>query len=210
MTAPHEHRSFRDIIDEDPEHDLILETAQLFLLLCLLRDRDVERLQELQKKAKLSGEAFKQSVIRTSLFIVRGFSDAQRKDDSERGRQQPGDARTSELISWDDVLRFTCYQKRTKALSEAEIGIYCLTNFHLAHAALLKTRKGYIGVGSAGIQRGDKVCVLAGANVPVILRPLGGQDYELVSYAFVVGAMHGEAWKIIETSEASIEAFNLI
>lgn len=216
-TAPNEYRSFRDILDEDPEHNLILEAAQLFLLLCLLRDRDVERLRKLQTKGKLSEEAFKQSILQTSHFIVRGFSETQRKDESQRGQQQPGDApssstgRTSfEMISWEDVLRFTSYQKRSQPPSQAEIDDYYLTNFHLAHAALLRTRKGYIGAARASIRPGDKVCVLAGANVPVILRPLGGQDYELVSYAFVVGAMHGEAWNMIETGAAGMETFNLI
>lgn len=65
-------------------------------------------------------------------------------------------------------------------------------------------------MGRAGIQSNGKVCALAGANVPVILGPLGGQDYELISYAFVVGAMHVEAWKMIETGEAGMEVFNLI
>lgn len=217
MTAPNEHRSLRAMLDEDLEHNLILEAAQLFLLLCLLRDRDVERLRELQTKEKLSEEAFTESILRTSRFIVRGFSDTQREDNSAHGQQQPGDARnastgtkSSETISWDDVLRFTSYQKRSNPPSQAEIDDYYLTNFHLAHAALLRTRKGYIGLGRAGIRPGDKVCVLAGANVPVILRPLGGQDYELVSYAFVVGAMHGEAWKLVETGEVGMEAFNLV
>lgn len=65
-------------------------------------------------------------------------------------------------------------------------------------------------MGRAGIRPGDKVCVFAGANVPVILRPLGGQNYELISYAFVVGAMQGEAWKMIKTGEAGMETFNLV
>jgi hypothetical protein len=217
MIAPNKHRSFRAILDENPEHNLILEAAKLFLLLCLLRERDVERLRELQVKAKLSEEAFKQSILRTSRFIVRGFSETQRDDSSDHAQQHPGDAGGSstgriypEMISWDDVLRFMSYQKRSKPPSKIEIDDYYLTNFHLAHAALLRTRKGYIGVGRAGIRSGDKVCVLAGANVPVILRPRGGQDYELVSYAFVVGAMYGEVWKMIETGEAGLEKINII
>lgn len=112
------------------------------------------------------------------------------------GQRRPrGDARISGLISWDDV----CASRHTKK-----------ENFILAHSALLKTRKGYIGVGGDGIQSDGKVCVLASANVPVILRPPGGQDYELVSYAFVVGVIHIEGWKMIETGEAGMEVFNLI
>lgn len=127
MTAPNEYRSFHAILNEDPEHNLILQEAQLFLLLCLVRDRDVERLRELQKKGELSEEALKKSIFRTSHFIVRGFSEAERQDESDHGRQQPGDARSSstgrtnlEMISWDDILRFSAYRKRRKPPSTGD------------------------------------------------------------------------------------------
>ncbi|GKZ91882.1 hypothetical protein AnigIFM59636_004562 [Aspergillus niger] len=44
----------------------------------------------------------------------------------------------------------------------------------------------------------DKVCILFGCSVPVILRPLGKDTYELVGEAYVHGVMNGEVVKNME------------
>lgn len=97
----------------------------------------------------------------------------------------------------DDVLRFVTYQRRAH-LSKEEIMTFKLKTFNFSYAALFRTTAGYIGAARSGIKRGDKLCVLAGADVPVVLRPTAEEGfYELVSYTFAVGLMHGEAWNMV-------------
>lgn len=71
-------------------------------------------------------------------------------------------------------------------------GGFQLRMLNLSFASLFRTETGYTGVARSGIRCGDKLCVLAGVDFPVILRPVGSH-HELVSYDFAVGLMHGEA-----------------
>lgn len=59
---------------------------------------------------------------------------------------------------------------------------------------LFRTKKGYLGLGAHGLAKGDKVYILAGGAVPLILRPRPtGDRYELIGDAYVHGVMDGEA-----------------
>lgn len=58
---------------------------------------------------------------------------------------------------------------------------------------LYSTKKGYIGWGSDVAQKGDKVFVLLGANVPFIVRPVGEGVYKLIGPSYIHGFMYGEA-----------------
>ena len=57
-----------------------------------------------------------------------------------------------------------------------------------------------MGYTYAGVRSGDRVCVIAGVNVPFILRPVTTMDehefYELVSYTYINGLMRGEAQEL--------------
>ncbi|OJI81925.1 hypothetical protein ASPTUDRAFT_933778 [Aspergillus tubingensis CBS 134.48] len=57
----------------------------------------------------------------------------------------------------------------------------------------------------------DKVCILFGCSVPVILRPLGKDAYELVGEAYVHGAMSGEVVRNMEKEalERSTRIFDI-
>lgn len=58
------------------------------------------------------------------------------------------------------------------------------------------TVKGYIGFGPHDMKEGDDVCILLGASVPFVLRPVeGGTKHEFVGHCFVQGIMDGEALK---------------
>jgi hypothetical protein len=53
------------------------------------------------------------------------------------------------------------------------------------------TSNDYIGTGPPYTKKGDKDCIIQGANVPFLLRP-DKEGYRLVGEAFVLGLMDGE------------------
>ncbi|KAH7369985.1 hypothetical protein BKA65DRAFT_487486, partial [Rhexocercosporidium sp. MPI-PUGE-AT-0058] len=55
------------------------------------------------------------------------------------------------------------------------------------------TKKGYMGLGPAGMLPGDRVFTLIGGDVPFAIRPVG-EEFELVGEAYVHGIMDGELW----------------
>ena len=61
------------------------------------------------------------------------------------------------------------------------------------HKRLLFTHEGYIGMAPHSSSKGDKVCLLLGCRVPVVLRERREGRYELVGEAYVHGVMKGEA-----------------
>ncbi|KAH8714734.1 hypothetical protein BGZ61DRAFT_476781 [Ilyonectria robusta] len=67
-----------------------------------------------------------------------------------------------------------------------------------SHALLLRlfrTDKGYIGVGSQSMKRGDSVWIVPGSRVPLLFRPSAWteEQWRLVGGAYVHGFMQGEA-----------------
>ncbi|CBX97652.1 hypothetical protein LEMA_P090610.1 [Plenodomus lingam JN3] len=57
------------------------------------------------------------------------------------------------------------------------------------------TEKGYLGVSPASVKAGDAVAVLAGASVPIVLRPqhtLDSRKYQIVGPCYIQGLMLGE------------------
>lgn len=70
-------------------------------------------------------------------------------------------------------------------------------SFRLAYLGrrLFRTQGNYLGIASQSLEKGDAVWVLAGAAVPIILRPLSNGNWKLVGEAYVHGIMNGEAVK---------------
>ncbi|KAH7333365.1 heterokaryon incompatibility protein-domain-containing protein [Rhexocercosporidium sp. MPI-PUGE-AT-0058] len=58
---------------------------------------------------------------------------------------------------------------------------------------LAVTEKGYLGMAASRARRGDLVCVLLGCSIPVLLRPVGEDTFELVGECYLDGFMDGEA-----------------
>lgn len=58
---------------------------------------------------------------------------------------------------------------------------------------LFATAEGYIGVGPANLQTDDAICVLLGLKYPIILRPAGNEQYQVIGCCYVHGLMDGEA-----------------
>ncbi|KAI0098139.1 heterokaryon incompatibility protein-domain-containing protein, partial [Nemania sp. FL0031] len=59
--------------------------------------------------------------------------------------------------------------------------------------SLFRTCSGEIGLGSKLVNSGDEVWVLAGGNVPFVLRRVMDGRYRLLEECYVHGVMHGEA-----------------
>ena len=59
---------------------------------------------------------------------------------------------------------------------------------------LFVTQRGYMGTAPDMIRAGDRIAVVAGMPMPLILRPADDNTLKLVSHAYVHGAMYGEAW----------------
>jgi hypothetical protein len=57
---------------------------------------------------------------------------------------------------------------------------------------LFKTDTGLLGIAHRSLEVGDKVFVLMGADMPFVLRPLGGNYYSFGGEAYVHGIMDGE------------------
>ncbi|KAL8687732.1 MAG: hypothetical protein Q9218_006183 [Villophora microphyllina] len=65
---------------------------------------------------------------------------------------------------------------------------------------LFITTEGYMGIGLAGVEKGDLVAVLKGCEMPVLVREYGGDDcMRFIGEAYVHGLMNGEAFGDVTT-----------
>jgi hypothetical protein len=58
------------------------------------------------------------------------------------------------------------------------------------------TRKGYFGTGPHELKDGDEIYIVAGGNLPLVLRPVLNSKpntFELIGDCYVHGIMYGEA-----------------
>jgi hypothetical protein len=85
---------------------------------------------------------------------------------------------------------------------------YTDANTSVGGRCLFVTPRGYIGVGPPKVQKGDKICVLLGCDIPLIIRPVGDY-YIVVGDCFVYGIMKGEVMKDIKESKLNLETFTL-
>jgi hypothetical protein len=70
------------------------------------------------------------------------------------------------------------------------------------------TEEGYMGIGPIGARPGDIVCVLLGADVPMILRPQGS-DFAVLSPCYMYGIMHGQLVDDMRQGKRELETFAL-
>ena len=76
------------------------------------------------------------------------------------------------------------------------------------HRRVFTTKNGYLGVGSRTLTRNDKIYVLFGCNVPVVLRPRDRQ-YELIGECYVHGIMNGEFVNLLDSGKAQSTSVEL-
>jgi hypothetical protein len=80
---------------------------------------------------------------------------------------------------------------------DMEQGKNCSVQFMSEHMAVCKeknffiTRDGYMGLGPLGTEPGDRICVLLGCDVPLLIRP-EDNHYVVVGACYVYGMMKGE------------------
>ncbi|KAI0845882.1 HET-domain-containing protein [Daldinia vernicosa] len=79
--------------------------------------------------------------------------------------------------------------------------------FQLANWAFLFLETGHIGRAYFNCREGDKVALLAGSNVPFILREVEHHRYQLVAPAYIYGIMNGELWP---ADEIGVEDITLV
>jgi hypothetical protein len=82
---------------------------------------------------------------------------------------------------------------------------YCSSMLNMEGTRPFRTREGYVGLGPVVSRVGDLVVVFAGAGIPHVIRPRGGDRFEFVGDAYCDGAMDGEVW-----DEARLETFLLV
>ena len=64
----------------------------------------------------------------------------------------------------------------------------------MAWRRLMTTNHGYLGLAVAATEPDDRICILAGCNTPLILRPRGGY-FRIIGECYVHGIMRGETVK---------------
>jgi Heterokaryon incompatibility protein (HET) len=81
--------------------------------------------------------------------------------------------------------------------------------FRIAYSCrrLFRTEKNYLGIAAESIEAGDEVWVLAGAAVPLILRPAenGHGERKVIGEAYIHGIMNGEVVKEADTKVRQID-----
>ncbi|KAE9373588.1 hypothetical protein N431DRAFT_407221 [Stipitochalara longipes BDJ] len=80
-------------------------------------------------------------------------------------------------------------------------------SFRVAYSCrrLFRTKKNYLGIAAQSLEKGDGVWVLAGAAVPLILRPAKDGGWTLVGEAYIHGIMNGEVVKLAGKEFRQIE-----
>ncbi|KAL1645065.1 hypothetical protein SLS61_008498 [Didymella pomorum] len=68
------------------------------------------------------------------------------------------------------------------------------------------TKRGYIGIANDDVRRGDKVCLLHGGRMPVILRQVE-ENFAFFGEAYVHGMMQGELWPCADLPDVEAREF---
>jgi len=81
----------------------------------------------------------------------------------------------------------------------------------IANRSLFVTSLGFIGLGSDSVQPGDMLCIVAGAQMPLVLRayPKGDDVFEFCGEAYVHGLMDGEAALRREECQPQVRGFSI-
>jgi hypothetical protein len=73
-----------------------------------------------------------------------------------------------------------------------------------AQRRLFVTKDGYMGTAPMGAQKGDRICVLLGCNVPLIIRP-EGDGFLIIGDTYIYGMMNGEVMQDIRNGKHRCE-----
>ena len=104
------------------------------------------------------------------------------------------------LPSWSEQARAGIQRARDRALYQKVLATGGGRAFQFPamvfsnKKCFFTTENGYIGTASGLIQAEDRIAVVAGLSVPLILRPVEGDVFQLITHAYVHGVMYGDAW----------------
>jgi hypothetical protein len=75
---------------------------------------------------------------------------------------------------------------------------------------LITTESGHVGMGPSRVQKGDKICVLLGCSIPLVLRVRNdATSYEVIGEYYLDGFMDGEALLPADGYSSHVEDFEL-
>ena len=112
--------------------------------------------------------------------------------------QDPVDLRSGVIIPQENTARTSCLENKMK--NEVSMDPKGTLDLGLEKYALGRrffvTKKGYFGLGPQGLRPGDRVAIMFGLAVPLILRKYtyesGLPGYEILGESYVHGIMEGE------------------
>ena len=65
---------------------------------------------------------------------------------------------------------------------------------YLARRRVTRTSQGYIGLCNRYTEAGDRLALIDGVCVPIVLRPTLDGRWRIIGESYVYGVMHGELW----------------
>ena len=137
------------------------------------------------------------------------------------------DKRTRSFVAWfevnkslrirqwtlEEAFRLANFDYQSVSLAPPpKNGVDIVSKFEFATSSsewarrLCTTEQGHVGMAPQKARKGDVVCVLYGASVPFILRPMHDDCYEFIGESYLHGFMEGEA----VGGEYEAKYFNLI
>jgi len=92
----------------------------------------------------------------------------------------------------------THFVSKFREISKRQLKDVTFLHVHVlsAQRRLFVTKDGYMGTAPIGAQKGDRICVLLGCNVPLIIRP-EGDDFLIIGDTYICGMMNGEVMQDI-------------
>ncbi|GAP87509.1 putative heterokaryon incompatibility protein [Rosellinia necatrix] len=76
---------------------------------------------------------------------------------------------------------------------------------YLAKRRVVRTSRGYIGLCNRYAEVGDRLALIGGLCVPIILRPVLDGRWRIIGESYVYGIMHGELWSSDKAQSLCIE-----
>lgn len=85
-----------------------------------------------------------------------------------------------------------------------------LVDLFAGHRRLFCTDRRWVGLGPACMQKGDRLAVLTGGPMPVILRPVTRGQYYFIGECYVYDIATGQAYDILSSERVEERMFELI
>ncbi|KAL2152727.1 hypothetical protein VTH82DRAFT_5911 [Thermothelomyces myriococcoides] len=107
-------------------------------------------------------------------------------------------------VVWDDALMLDLKKAALIAALIRWNGLlfHMLASTQCHHKAFIRTSRWFLGTVPdrmvETIQNGDLIAVIAGLNMPVVLRPDHNGGFRLITHCYVHGIMYGEAWDRVQ------------